>query len=47
LADDLDAFLAAGGQIEVLGHTPLRPLMNRHAANHGSYAERMAAHDID
>lgn len=47
LADDLDAFLAAGGQIEVLGHTPLRPLMSRHAANHGSYAERMATHDID
>lgn len=47
LADDLDAFLAAGGHIEVLGHTPLRPLTSRHAANHGSYAERMAAHDID
>ncbi len=47
LAEDLDAFLAAGGHIEVLGHTPLRPLMSRHAANHGSYAERMAAHDID
>lgn len=47
LADDLDAFLAAGGHIEVLGHTPLRPLMSRHAANHGSYAERVAAHDID
>ncbi|HDS1561979.1 TPA: hypothetical protein UNJ94_000278 [Stenotrophomonas maltophilia] len=47
LADDLEAFLAAGGHIEVLGHTPLRPLMSRHAANHGSYAERMAAHDID
>ncbi|WP_107432766.1 hypothetical protein [Stenotrophomonas maltophilia] len=47
LADDLDAFLAAGGHIEVLGHTPLRPLMSRHAANHGSYAERMATHDID
>lgn len=47
LADDLEAFLAAGGHIEVLGHTPIRPLMSRHAANHGSYAERMAAHDID
>lgn len=47
LADDLDAFLAAGGHIEVLGHTPLRPVMSRHAANYGSYAERMAAHDID
>ncbi|HHA2365851.1 TPA: hypothetical protein ACOENC_000477 [Stenotrophomonas maltophilia] len=47
LADDLDAFLAAGGHIEVLGHTPLRPLMSRHAANHGSYAERIAAHDND
>lgn len=47
LADDLDAFLAAGGHIEVLGHTPLRPRMSRHAANHGSYAERMASHDID
>ncbi|MGV4799004.1 hypothetical protein ACSMEB_07910 [Stenotrophomonas maltophilia] len=47
LADDLDAFLAAGGRIEVLGHTSLRPLMNRHAANHGSYAGRTAAHDID
>ena len=47
LADDLHAFLAAGGHIEVLGHTPLRPLLSRHAANHGSYAERIAAHDID
>ncbi|MBA0255525.1 hypothetical protein IMCGPPIG_01662 [Stenotrophomonas maltophilia] len=47
LADDLNAFLAAGGQVEVLGHTPLRPLMSRLAANHGSYAERMATHDID
>ncbi|HEL4265679.1 TPA: hypothetical protein UM524_000400 [Stenotrophomonas maltophilia] len=47
LADDLDAFIAAGGHIEVLGHTSLRPLMSCHAANHGSYAERMAAHDID
>ncbi|MGE8253382.1 MAG: hypothetical protein ACN6RE_12045 [Stenotrophomonas sepilia] len=47
LADDLNAFLAAGGHIEVLGHTPLRPLMSRHTANHGSYAERMAAHEMD
>lgn len=47
LADDLDGFLAAGGRIEVLGHTPIRPLMSRHASNHGSYAERVAAHDID
>ncbi|MCM2994363.1 MULTISPECIES: hypothetical protein [unclassified Stenotrophomonas] len=47
LADDLDAFLAAGGHIEVLGHTPLRPQMSRHTANHGSYAERMAAHEMD
>lgn len=45
LADDVDAFLAAGGQIEVLGHTPLRPAMGRHAANYGGYAERMLAHD--
>lgn len=46
LADDVDAFLAAGGQIEVLGHTPLRPAMGRHAANYGGYAERMLAHDL-
>ncbi|MCK6230993.1 hypothetical protein [Stenotrophomonas indicatrix] len=45
LAEDVDAFLAAGGQIEVLGHTPLRPAMGRHAANYGGYAERMLAHD--
>jgi len=45
LAGDVDAFLAAGGQIEVLGHTPLRPAMGRHAANYGGYAERMLAHD--
>ncbi|WP_285314800.1 hypothetical protein [Stenotrophomonas maltophilia] len=25
----------------------IRPLMSRHAANHGSHAERVAAHDID
>lgn len=43
LADDLDAFLAAGGQIEVLGHTPLRPSMGRHAANYCGYAERILA----
>lgn len=45
LAEDVDAFLAAGGQIEVLSHTPLRPAMGRHAANYGGYAERMLAHD--
>ena len=45
LAGDLAAFLAEGGQIEVLGHTPLRPAMGRHAANYGGYTERILADD--
>ncbi|RXK68639.1 hypothetical protein ERT44_05315 [Stenotrophomonas sp. MA5] len=47
LADEIAAFEAAGGVIEVLGNTPLRPLMSRRAANQGSHADRMAAREMD
>lgn len=47
LAEDLAAFRARGGVIEELGTTPLRPSLSRHAANHGSYVDRMAGQCTD
>lgn len=47
LAEDLAAFRAKGGVIEELGTTPLRPTLSRHAANHGSYVDRMVGQHKD